>query len=156
MTTLTGKTQATEQPIAIICSQFNADVTDLLLSNALARLAALDYAEHLITSVRVPGAVEIGFAALRLAKQQRYGAIICLGAVIKGETAHFEFVSQSCVEACNQVMLQENVPVINGVLTTYTHEQALARADGRTLNMGAECVDTALQMMDLATQFTAY
>jgi 6,7-dimethyl-8-ribityllumazine synthase len=152
MTTLIGTTQITEQPIAIVCSQFNADITDLLLEHALARLVELGYAEHLITSVRVPGAVEIGFAALRLAKQRRYGAIICLGAIVKGETAHFEYVSQACVSACNQVMLQENVPVINGVLTTFTQEQAMARADGRTLNMGMECVNTALQMMDLATQ----
>ena len=110
--------------LAIIVSCFNEDITEQLLQSALKKCVSLGINDDAVHIVKVPGAVEIPVAASLLAKRGDITAIVCLGAIIKGETAHFEYVSQVCMEGCNRVMLDHDVPVIMGVLTTYTHEQA--------------------------------
>jgi 6,7-dimethyl-8-ribityllumazine synthase len=152
MITIKGTTPQKPKKIAIIVAEFNNDITEKLLEQALKALDSENYPEALITVVQVPGAVEIGFVANRLARNKEYGAIICFGAVIKGETAHFEYVSQLCVDACNQVMLRHDIPVVFGVLTTFDRQQALARVNGNVLNMGQDAAQVALEMMSVTEQ----
>ena len=152
MITIKGTTLQKPKKIAIIVAQFNNDITEKLLEQALKTLDSENYPEALITVVHVPGAVEIGFVANRLASNKEYGAIICFGAVIKGETAHFEYVSQLCVDACNQVMLRHDIPIVFGVLTTFDRQQAVSRVNGEILNMGQEAGQVALAMMSVAEQ----
>lgn len=152
MITIKGTTPNNPQKIAIVVAQFNNDITEQLLQQALQTLEQKKFPQQLITVIEVPGAVELGFVANRLAGKKEYAAIICFGAVIKGETAHFEYVSQLCVDACNQVMLRHDIPVVFGVLTTYTKQQAIARINGEATNMGAEAASVALEMMSIAEQ----
>ena len=155
MKSIKGNALACEKEIAIVVARFNQDITQELLSNAKQRFKHYNYNDELLTIVEVPGAVEIAYAALKLAQTKKYAAIICFAAVIKGETAHFEYVSESCFNACNQVMLAEKLPVIMGVLTTYTKQQAIERTNGVSTNMGEECVDIALEMINLSEQITS-
>src|SRR5690349_16096807 len=104
--------------IAIVTSRFNQEITQKLHDDCIKRLKSLGFQDNQIYSVWVPGAVEIPIAAQRLAKTKKYAAIICLGAVIFGETRHFDFVCQIVTQGCQQVMINENIPVIFGVLTT--------------------------------------
>lgn len=154
MHVIQGSAKNQNKAIAIVASRFNAEITDALLDNALQRLKSLAYDQDLITVVRVSGAVEIGIAALRLAKTKKYAAIIVLGAVIKGETAHFDYVSEICSQTCQQIITQENIPIIYGVLNTFTLQQALARTNGEHSNMGVEAVDVALEMIDVCQQIS--
>jgi 6,7-dimethyl-8-ribityllumazine synthase len=152
MTTISAKPLNHAAKIAIIVAKFNADITEQLLANALTTFAEHNISDQQLTIVHVPGAVELGFVANRLAKQKNYSAIICFGAVIKGETAHFDYVSKLATEACNNVMLTHDVPVIFGVLTTYTREQAIARINGEVLDMGKEAAEVALEMISISEQ----
>lgn len=137
-----------EFKLAIVVSRFNEEITEALLESALARLQALNFPEEHITVVRVPGAIEIGLAAQQFAlSDANYLAIICLGAVIRGETSHYDYVCQQVSYACQKVALEENIPVIFGVLTTDDEAQALAR-----INKGAEAVDAAMEMVSLLDQ----
>jgi 6,7-dimethyl-8-ribityllumazine synthase len=139
--------------IAIIASRFNSRVTEELLNGALQRLKELNFPEQCITLIRVPGAVEIGLAAQQIAiSDENCLAIICLGAVIRGETSHFDYVCQQVSYACQKVALQESIPVIFGVLTTDNIEQALARADGKRCHKGREAVDAAMEMISVLEQ----
>lgn len=142
------------KPIAIVISEFNQPVTDLLLKEALARFEVLNYPSDLITVVHVPGAGEIPITAQRLAKTKRFAAIITLGAVIRGETAHFEYVCEKVNDGCQQVSLAFDMPVIFGVLTTENGEQAFARCNGEHANIGQESVDCALTMISVLEQVT--
>ena len=152
MNIIQGELAAPIKKLGIIVSRFNEDITDELLRNALVRCDELDITEAALTVVRVPGAVEIPMVASLLAKRNDIDAIVCLGAIIKGESAHFEFVSKVCMEGCNRVMLDNDVPVIMGVITAYTHEQALARTNGEVLNMGREMIDIACEMSSTCAQ----
>ena len=117
--------------ITIVVSRFNQSITEELLNGALQRLKELNFPEPCITIVRVPGAVEIGLAAQQIAiSDENCLAIICLGAVIRGETDHYDYVCQQVSYACQKIALQESIPIIFGVLTTDSEEQALARIDG--------------------------
>lgn len=134
-------------PVAIVVAKFNEKVTGLLWNAAVERLRILAFSEEQITVVKVPGAIEIPITAQRLANTGLYEAIICLGAVIHGETDHYDYVCNQVSEGCQRVALDQDIPVIFGVLTTQSEEQALARAlhDGR--NIGREAVDTAVEMV---------
>jgi len=134
--------------IGIVVSRFNEPVTESLLDGALARAKALKLSKDNITVIRVPGAVELPLIAQQLAKLRKYDAVVCLGAVIKGETDHYDHVCQQVSLGCQQVALQYDIPVIFGVLTTQTKEQALARAGGERGNKGEFAVDAALEMID--------
>ncbi|OGT40969.1 MAG: 6,7-dimethyl-8-ribityllumazine synthase [Gammaproteobacteria bacterium RIFCSPHIGHO2_12_FULL_40_19] len=139
--------------IAVIISRFNDDVTDKLKTGALERLAELGLSQEQLTVFDVPGAVEIPLIAKQCAKQKKYDAIICLGAVIRGETTHYDYVCEQVSQGCQQVMMQYDIPVIFGVLTTENTEQALDRVGGAHGHKGADAADAALEMIELMQQF---
>jgi 6,7-dimethyl-8-ribityllumazine synthase len=122
---------------AIVAARFNTLITDALLEGALSTLAEHGVPEDHVSVVQVPGAFEIPITAKRLAASGRYEAIIALGAVVRGGTPHFEYVAGECARGVSRVALEEDVPVIFGVLTTDTDEQARERAGGKEGNKGA-------------------
>lgn len=132
---------------AIVASRFNAPVTDALLEGAVATLAEHGVPDDHVSVVQVPGAFEIPITAKRLAASGRFEAIIALGAVVRGGTPHFEYVAGECARGIARVAIEENVPVIFGVLTTDTDEQARARAGGEAGNKGCEAAMAGLEMV---------
>lgn len=134
---------------AIVVARWNESVTKKLLDGAVAKLRDRGVAEERIDVAWVPGAFEIPLAAQRLAASGRYSAIMCLGAVIRGETSHDQHINRAVSLAINQLALAANVPVLFGVLTCETMEQAIHRAGGNVGNKGAECAEAALHMVGL-------
>ncbi|HXR11778.1 MAG TPA: 6,7-dimethyl-8-ribityllumazine synthase [Gaiellaceae bacterium] len=147
---LEGAPHNTRKRIAIVLSRFNGDVTNLLLESALGELERAGIEREHVTVMPVPGAFELPLGAMALAKTRRYVAIIALGCVIRGETAHFEYVAGEAASGLQLAALETGVPVSFGVLTTDTLEQAMARVD-----KGGEAVRTALEMADLFNQLRA-
>lgn len=137
------------KPFAIIVSEFNENITNKLLDGAKNRLIERGVSELEIHVHKVPGAVEIPLIAQLLAKKKFYSAIICLGAVIRGDTDHYDYVCDQVSRGCQKVMLDHNVPVIFGVLTTNTEEQALDRVGGKEGHKGIYSADAALHMATL-------
>lgn len=135
--------------IGIVVSEFNASITDALLAGAKETLLASNISEADIQVVYVPGAVEIPFAAQLMAKSGKFSAIICLGAVIRGDTSHYDYVCQQVSYGCQRVMLDHDVPVIFGVLTTENEAQALERVGGTEGHKGKDAAQTALHMVKL-------
>jgi 6,7-dimethyl-8-ribityllumazine synthase len=144
--------ESTTCTLAIVVSRFNEEITSLLLEGALQRLGEHGVEESCITVVHVPGAVEIPVTAQKLANSSNYEAIICLGAVIRGETNHYDYVCNQVSDGCQRVALDNRLPVIFGVLTTDTVEQAMARAGGSHGHKGRESVDAALAMIAIMNQ----
>jgi 6,7-dimethyl-8-ribityllumazine synthase len=138
--------------IAIVISRFNEEVTSALHDGAYRRLKELEFADDQITVVWVPGAIEIPIAAQRLARTEIYEAIVCLGAVIRGETTHYDSVCQQVSYGCQEVALRNDIPVIFGVLTTENEEQALARAGGSKGHKGRYAIDAAFEMVSVLRQ----
>ncbi len=138
--------------IGIVVSKFNEPVTSRLEAGAQETLAQLGVESEQITLVRVPGAFELPLAAKALAQSQQVDAVICLGAVIRGETAHFEYISEHASRGIGQVALETGIPVIFGVLTTHTAEQALERSELSERNKGSEAARTAIEMTSLLKQ----
>lgn len=138
--------------VALVIGRFNENVTQLLYNGAIQRLKELAFADEHITVVWVPGAIEIPLTAQRLARTNRFEAIICLGAVIRGETGHYEYVCQQASTGCQTVALENDIPVIFGILTTENEAQALDRAGGQHSNKGCEAVDAALEMVSVLCQ----
>lgn len=136
-----------KQKFAIVVSEYNTEVTDKLLEGALLRFAELNISHEQLTVEKVPGAIEIPLVAKLLAKSNQYRAIVCLGAVIRGETGHYDFVCQQVSDGCLEVMLAYEIPVIFGVLTTNNLAQALARVGGEVGHKGVEAVDAAMAMV---------
>ena len=132
--------------IGIALARFNRAVTDRLLAGALEALAAHGVADDAIDVASVPGAFELPLCAQRLAMTGRYDAIVCLGAVVRGETPHFEFVAGEAAAGISAVARRHDLPVAFGVLTADTMAQALARAGGDVGNKGYEAAVTALEM----------
>ena len=149
MNTLEGKISAESYKFAIVQSRFNEFVSNNLLSAALDCLRKHNCEERNITVVKVPGAFEIPFTADRLAAQKRFDAIICLGAIIRGATPHFEYISSAVANGISQTSLKYGIPVIFGVLTTDTVEQAIERAGIKLGNKGWEAALAAIEMADL-------
>lgn len=136
--------------VAIAVSRYNEPVTAKLLDGAVATLRAAGIAEDAIDVAWVPGSFELPFAADRLAATGRYAAVLCLGAIIRGETTHDRYIAQAAangIEACGR---QRGLPVIFGVLTCDTLAQAVARAGGGHGNKGSECAEAAIAMIRLA------
>ena len=133
-------------PIAIVVSLFNRPVTQALQDGALHALTEAGFSSDDITCVEVPGAVEIPLAAKALAKKNKFGAIIALGAVIRGETTHYDFVCEQVSRGCQEVMLGFDVPVIFGVLTTENEAQAWERLGGTHGHKGHDAVAAARAM----------
>ena len=140
----------TRRSVGIVVSRFNGAVTTKLLEGALAELDDAGVARDAITVMPVPGAFELPIAAMALAKTRRYACIVALGCVIRGETAHFEFVAGEAASGLQLAAIETGVPVSFGVLTTESAEQAEARLD-----KGAEAARTALEMADLFAQLRA-
>ncbi len=136
-------------PIALVVSRFNSEVTTRLLEGALMELKERQFAEDDILVAWVPGAVEISLIAQRVAQQGKYDAILALGAVIRGETSHYDYVCSQVSQGCQRVSLEFDIPVIFGVLTTENEEQAMARAGGAMGNKGKEAVEAAVEMVEL-------
>lgn len=134
---------------AVVVSRYNESITRRLLEGALATLGAEGVPDEAIDVAWVPGAWEIPLVAQRLAQSRRYAAVLCLGAVIKGETTHDEHINRQVSLSLGQIALATGVPVLFGVLTCQTVEQALQRAGGNAGNKGQECAAAALEMARL-------
>ena len=137
---------------AIIAARFNSFIVDSLEAGAKDALKRHGVADEDITIVKVPGAYEMPIAAQLLAQSGNYEAIIGLGAVIRGSTPHFDFVAGEASKGLASVALDHGLPVINGVLTTNTIEQAIERAGTKAGNKGAEAAITALEMVNLLSK----
>jgi 6,7-dimethyl-8-ribityllumazine synthase len=144
-----AKLDATGLRIGIIVSRFNSFIVERLLEGALDALVRHGTADGDITVVRVPGVFEIPLMALTLAGSGKYDAIICLGAVIRGATPHFEYVAAEVTKGVAQVSLQTGVPVAFGVLTTDSIEQAVERAGTKAGNKGFDAAMTAIETANL-------
>lgn len=138
--------------IAIVVSRYHQNVTGKLLEGALERLKERGFTDQQITVVWVPGAVEIPITAQRLARTKKYQAVICFGAVIYGETRHFDYVCDQVSQGCQQVALTENIPVIFGVLTTHNLEQAYDRVGGSKGHVGQQSADAAYELVSVLHQ----
>ena len=134
---------------AVVVSRFNESITRKLLDGAVATLTEHGVPDEQIHVAWVPGAWEIPLAAQRLADSQRYRAVICLGAVIRGETTHNEYINQAVSLAISDLARTSGLPVLFGILTCETMEQAIHRAGGNVGNKGSECAEAALQMVGL-------
>ena len=149
MKAIEGKLIGSGKKVAIIFSRFNEFVGDGLLKAANDCLLKHGVNENSIDIIKVPGAFEIPVTADRLASKKKYDAIICLGVIIRGATPHFEYVSSAASNGISQVSLKYSSPVIFGVLTTDTIEQAIERAGTKAGNKGWDSALTALEMADL-------
>ncbi len=141
-----SRPDAAGRRFAVIASRTNGDVVDRLLAGALDCLASLGAADDAIEVFRVPGAFELPFASKRAAESGRFDAVVALGAVIRGGTPHFEFLCAETARGLASVALATDVPVLFGVLTTNTREEALDRAGGKAGNKGAEAALAAAEM----------
>ena len=133
--------------LGVVCARFNAEVTGRLLAGARGAWQAAGLEEADVVVVEVPGAFELPLAARALAVGRRVDTIACLGAVIRGETSHYDLVAGECAAGCQRVQLDTGVPVAFGVVTTESLAQALARSGGDRGDKGAEAVETALEML---------
>lgn len=139
--------------IAIVVARFNSFIVESLLSGAIDTLQRVgNIAEQDITVVRIPGAFELPLAVQRVAATKKYDAIVALGAVIRGGTPHFEYVSGECVKGIAQVSMQYDLPVAFGVLTVDSIEQAIERAGTKAGNKGGEAAMSALEMINVLAQ----
>ena len=142
--------------IGVALARFNQSVTDGLLAGALDALVKHGVAEDAVDIATVPGAFELPLCAQRMATTGRYDALICLGAVVRGETPHFDFVAGEAARGVADVARRHDLPVAFGVLTTDTIEQALARAGGERGNKGYEAAVTALEMVHVLRALQRY
>jgi 6,7-dimethyl-8-ribityllumazine synthase len=145
--TYQGSLDATNLRIGVLVSRFNEFITEQLATGALQTLEKHGCKHENITFVKVPGAWELAIAAKALALQ--CDALIALGAIIRGDTPHFEFVARGATDGLNQVSLQTGVPVAFGVLTTDNMQQAMDRAGGKSGNKGAEAAEVAIELANL-------
>ena len=144
-----GQITARGRKVAIVAARFNDFIVSSLLKGATASWVEHGGAAEDLLVARVPGAFELPVVARKLAASGRWDAVIALGCVIRGDTPHFEYVAGECARGLNLVALETGVPVIFGVLTVETVDQALERAATTEANKGGESMDTALEMVDL-------
>lgn len=149
MKPLEGKLTAKNMKIAIVVARFNEFITSKLLSGCIDCLIRHEAADEDLTVAWVPGAFEIPMAAKKLAESGKYDAVICLGAVIRGATPHFDYVCAEASKGIAQVSMQTGVPVAFGVLTTENIQQAVERAGTKAGNKGVDCAMTAMEMVNL-------
>ena len=149
MKTLEGKLTAKNMKIAIVVARFNEFITSKLLSGCNDCLIRHEAADEDLTVAWDPGAFEIPMAAKKLAESGKYDAVICLGAVIRGATPHFDYVCAEASKGIAQVSMQTGVPVAFGVLTTENIQQAVERAGTKAGNKGVDCAMTAMEMVNL-------
>jgi 6,7-dimethyl-8-ribityllumazine synthase len=147
--TIEGKLRADGKKFALVAGRFNDFITDRLVGGAMDALVRCGASENDIDLVKVPGAFEIPLVAKKLAVKGSYQAIICLGAVIRGATPHFDYVSAEVSKGIAVVSLETGVPVIFGVLTTDSIEQAIERAGTKAGNKGWSAAMAAVEMVNL-------
>ncbi len=149
MKVLEGNLVAEEIRIGIVASRFNEFITSKLISGALDALKRHNVSDNDIELAWVPGAFEIPLIAKKMADTHRFDAIICLGAVIRGATPHFEYVSAEVTKGIAATSLDTGVPILFGVLTTDSIEQAIERAGTKAGNKGSDCAESAIEMVNL-------
>lgn len=150
-----GDLQARDYRFAVLASRFNEFVVDALVRGAVDALRRHGASDKQVDVVRVPGAYDMPLVARRLAQGRRYDAIIAVGAVIRGQTAHFDYVAGECAAGLARVSAETGVPVAFGVLTTETAEQAMDRAGGKAGNKGAEAAASAIELVSLLRRLEA-
>jgi 6,7-dimethyl-8-ribityllumazine synthase len=141
-----------EYRFAIVASLFNSEISDRLIAGAMDALKQAKVPPEQVAVFRVPGAFEIPLAAKRAAVSQKFDAVIAIGCVMRGETAHFEYISQHVSSGIGQVALETGIPVTFGVLTLDTEEQAMARSEPNSENKGYEAAAAAVAMVNLLKQ----
>lgn len=149
MNVLEGKLVSKDMRIGIVAARFNEFITSKLIDGALDALRRHDVSEDQIDLAWVPGAFEIPLAASKLAQSGKYDAVICLGAVIRGSTTHYDYVCSEVSKGIAHVSLSTGLPVMFGVLTTETIEQAIERAGTKAGNKGFDCAMGAIEMVNL-------
>ena len=150
---LEGKVVAPEGlKVGIVAARFNEIIVNKLLGGAVDGLVRHGVEEDNITAAWVPGAFEIPVVAARMAKSGKYDAVICVGAVIRGDTTHYDYVCNEVSKGIAQVSLNTGVPVIFGIVTTENIEQAIARAGSKSGNKGYDCALSAIEMVNLMSQ----
>src|SRR5205809_5262737 len=152
MTSYNGMLRSDGLRIAIVCARFNDLITERLLAGARDGLVRHGVDQDSITEAWCPGAFEIPLVAKRLAASGEYDAVITLGAVIRGATGHYDLVAGNCASGIQQAQLETGIPIVFGVLTTETIEQAIERAGTKAGNKGFEAAMTAIEMADLLRQ----
>ena len=156
MKVLEGNIAAPKAKVAVVISRFNSFINESLLEGALDALKRVGQVkDDNITLVRVPGAYELPLVARRLAESKKFDAIVALGTVIRGGTAHFEYVAGEASSGLGKVAMEAEIPVAFGVLTTENIEQAIERAGTKAGNKGAEAALVALEMVNLLNQIQA-
>lgn len=150
-----GKLVAENIKIGIVISRFNEFITSKLLSGAIDTLKRENINEHDIEIAWVPGAFELPLMASKMAQSNKYDAIICLGTVIRGSTSHYDYVCSEVSKGVAQISLKHDLPVMFGVLTTDTIEQAIDRAGTKAGNKGSECALGAIEMVNLIKSFNS-
>jgi 6,7-dimethyl-8-ribityllumazine synthase len=149
MPTCEGNLTTPNGRFAIVAAKFNRDVVDQLVAGALETLKRHGVADDAVDLAWVPGSFELPLVARHLAASKKYLAVICLGAVIKGDTDHYEYVCRGATDGILQAGLATGVPVLFGVLTCQTEEQAIDRAGGKAGNKGADVALAAIEMVNL-------
>ena len=149
MKTFSGKLVAQESKIAIVVARFNEFITNKLLGGAVDGLTRHNIPEEQIHIAWVPGAFEIPLIASKMAKSGRYDAVICLGAVIRGATSHYDYVCNEVSKGIAAISLETGIPVMFGILTTENIEQAIERAGTKAGNKGYDCALGAIEMINL-------
>ena len=152
MNTLEGKLVATDMKVGIVAGRFNEFITSKLVGGAMAGLLRHDVKDEDVDIAWVPGAFEIPLVASKMAKSGKYDAVICLGAVIRGDTTHYDYVCNEVSKGIATVSLESGIPVMFGVLTTENIEQAIARAGSKGGNKGYDCALSAIEMVNLLRQ----
>ncbi len=155
MRTLEGKVVASGIKIGIVAARFNEFITNKLVSGAIDGLVRHDVDENDIDVAWVPGAFEIPLIARKMADTGRYDAVICVGAVIRGSTSHYDYVCNEVSKGIASVSLKAGIPVMFGVLTTDTIEQAIERAGTKAGNKGYDCALGAIEMINLIKNIEA-
>ena len=149
MKTYEGSLVAKNMKVAIVAARFNEFITSKLIGGAMDGLSRHGVQENDVHLAWVPGAFEIPLIASKLAASGKYDAVICLGAVIRGSTSHYDYVCAEVSKGIAQVSLQSQIPVLFGVLTTDTIEQAIERAGTKAGNKGYDCALSAVEMVNL-------
>ncbi len=144
-----GKLVSSDVRIGIAVARFNEFITGKLLSGAVDTLKRHGVSDACIDVAWVPGAFEIPLIAQKMANSGKYDAVICLGAIIRGSTSHYELVCNEAAKGIAQVSLQNGIPVMFGVITTENIEQAIERAGSKAGNKGSECAEGAIEMINL-------
>lgn len=152
MSTIEGDLDGKGVKVAIACGRFNDLITERLLKGAIDGLTRHGVAEGDVTVVWAPGSFELPLVAQRLAERDDVDAVIALGAVIRGATGHYDHVAGQCASGLQQAQLATGTPVVFGVLTTETIEQAIERAGTKAGNKGYESAETAIEMVNLLKQ----